>query len=159
MINRQRLLCLLLVGLLVLATFTLAADGSSGVWNGRLQPTADCQIGNLNDPVGEPVPDIFMGNEAYAFHVFPQDQCACSEGGFTMESVSQLLYFDSSQVPVTFQVEARLLAAIEDPTIGCWLPDQERCIGEIVTITIDGAEGGTGAAPNPFVPTATVPCS
>jgi len=83
-----------------------------------------CQIGNLNPPVGEPVPEIFQGEEAYAYHVYPPDQCACDEGGFALQTVSMLLYFTENQIPADLVVQGGLLGGVYDPSNDCWLPGE-----------------------------------
>ncbi len=104
-------------------------------------------IGNLNDPVGPPAADIFLGHETYAYHVFPPEQCSCSEDGFTPLTVSQLLYFDDSQIPATFQVEALLLAANFDTGSNCFVPGPVICNGPPTQFTITNQGSSQVTAP------------
>ncbi|MCP4292985.1 MAG: hypothetical protein GY780_14260 [bacterium] len=82
----------------------------------------DCQVGNLNPPVGPPVPDLFFGEEAYAYHVKPIDQCTSTEDGFILESVTQMLHFNTDQIPAVLIVKAALYSAQFDTPSGCWMP-------------------------------------
>lgn len=96
---------------------------------------ADCQVGNLNDPV-ENVPGIFLGNESYAYFIEPTATCGCNTPDFELLSVTQLLYFDEQQVPVTFTVEATLLGAVRG--VDCtFVPGPARCDPTPITYTID----------------------
>ncbi len=110
--------------LVLLVTVSLALAGSDGGSGLDLEPilTGDFQVGNLNSPVAPAVPDIFMGNEEYAFHIFPAEQTSCSEDGFILESISQRLFFDDSQVPANFVVQGVLLKADFDAGSNCWVP-------------------------------------
>ncbi len=108
-----------------------------GYWPGLVMAQGNCTIGNLNNPAGPPAGDIFLGHETYAYHVFPPDQCTCTEGGFIPLTVSQLLYFDSSQVPATFQVEALLLAADYNAATDCFLPGPIICSGTPMQVSVD----------------------
>lgn len=106
-----------------------------------------CTVGNTNDPLGPPATGIFMGNETYAFEVFPPSQCSCNEGGFLPLNVSQWLSFDANQVPANFTVRAQLLAAVPDPAgNGCFRPGGILCAGLPVQLTV--------SAPGPFLATA-----
>ncbi len=107
-----------------------------GFGSGPAMAQSDCTIGNLNNPAGPPAEDIFQGHETYAYHVYPPDQCGCTEGGFTPLAVSQLLYFDNTQVPATFQVEAMLLAADYEAATDCFLPGPVICNGPSLQITV-----------------------
>ena len=102
---------------LVALSGLVAASASAGP-----SPRGDCLVGNLNDPVGEPVPNIYFGNETYAYLINPADQCACTEEGFVVESISQLVYFGPEQIPFDVTVKAYLLAAVWDNLTGCWVP-------------------------------------
>ena len=100
----------------------------------------DCLVGNRNEPVGEPIENIFFGAETYAYYIHPIDQCACSEGGFAVETYNQLLHFRDGQYPVTFQVTAMLLEAIWDTGQNCWVPGPviEQTLPHDFTVTDGG---------------------
>ena len=123
--HRRHRLALWLAPVLLLVFWSLPAAAQDS-----------CTIGNLNDPAGPPAPDIFKANETYAYHVFPPEQCSCSEGGFIPTSVSQLLYFDTEQIPATFQVQAQLLAAVYDAGSGCYTPGVVICEGPPLQVTV-----------------------
>jgi len=89
----------------------------------------DFQVGNLNPFVPPSVPDLFTGNEKFAYLIFPPDQGTCNEGGIQLETVSMLLEFDPTQVPVTFAVQGGLLDAIWNPAMGRFEPGEEICMG------------------------------
>ncbi|MGD9546209.1 MAG: hypothetical protein AB7V45_01555 [Candidatus Krumholzibacteriia bacterium] len=127
-------ICLLILGA---AAGALAADLPAERWDHPAEATADCQIGNLNDAVGISGPELFTGNETFAYLVNPQDQCGCTEGGFTVETIYQLLYFEPQQVPALLQVVPRLLAVNLDPTTECMFPGPEVCLGQPVTILVE----------------------
>jgi len=128
----------LIVLLLVFSSAAaLAETGPYADWDGSTAANGDCQVGNLNDPVGPPAPDIFNGEESYAFHILPAEQCQCAEGGFKIESISMLLYFEEDQIPTTFEVRGSLLAAVFEPASDCWLPGPPLCQSDPLAMTID----------------------
>lgn len=96
----------------------------------------ECRIGNLNDPVGPPVPGIFMGHESYAYYVYPPETCSCQEEGFKLESVTQGLFFDDQQIPAVFNVQVLLLRAEFDPGQNCHVPGPVIFEGPEETIVI-----------------------
>lgn len=96
----------------------------------------DCTIGNLNQPAFF-APNIFTGEEAFAYLVQPQEQCPFEGGHFSLLSVTQLLQFEQNQVPVTYQVEAAILDAVWDPGLGCWLPAGTIHASLPVAVTVD----------------------
>jgi len=111
---------LLVTLLLITPAFVMGADAPGYDFETIL--FGDCQVGNLNPPVGPPAGGIFMGEEEYAYHIFPADQCNCSEEGFILESITQFLFFEPNQVPANLIVRGVLLKAVFDPSSGCWVP-------------------------------------
>jgi hypothetical protein len=83
----------------------------------------DCTVGNLNEPAFF-APDIFTGEQAFAYLVLPAERCAFAGGHFSLLNVTQLLHFEPQQLPTTLQVEAAILAAVWDPAAGCWIPGE-----------------------------------
>ncbi len=112
----------LLVVVLVVAIPFLALAGNVPGFNFETILDSDCQVGNLNPPGAPPVPGIFTGNESYAYHIYPADQCDCVEEGFVLEAITQYLYFEDEQIPAAFFVQGSLLKAEFDASIGCWVP-------------------------------------
>ncbi len=127
--------CLLILG--AAAAGALASGVPPERWDRPAATTVHCQIGNLHDPVRLPGPELFQGEESYAFLVHPPEQCGCTEGGFTVETVAHLLYFEPDQVPALLQVQARLLEALPDLTGLCRLPGPDVCLGPPQTILVD----------------------
>lgn len=123
---------------LVVAVFasSLAFAGSGEPVHYHPTVLGDFQVGNLNDPVGPPVPGIFMGEEAYAYHIYPADQCDCSQEGFQLESVSQFLFFDDQQFPLTLEVQGALLKADFDAANDCFVPGPLLHEGPIETVIV-----------------------
>lgn len=93
----------------------------------------DCRLGNLNPPA-DLVPGWFTGLERYAYLIEPSEQCDCPVG-FQLETITMLLNFDPTMVPVTFQAHGSLLAADLDPS-GYFVPGEELCTGPPVMIEI-----------------------
>lgn len=100
------------------------------------QSNESFSVGNLNTPVGEPLADVFFGNEDYAYLIYPPDQCTCTDNGFTLTAVNHLLFFDGTQLPVTLVVRAQLLAAQFDAANNMWRPDDVLFISDPITLTI-----------------------
>ncbi len=111
-----------LLSLLLLLTPVWALAGTNPPLEIPVVLSGDYQVGNLNAPGSAPVPGIFMGEEEYAYHILPAEQSDCSEDGFILESITQLLFFEENQVPVTLMVQAALLKADFDPSSDCWVP-------------------------------------
>ena len=134
-ISRKNQLPWLLVAFLVLCpVFVMASDDPGYDFETVL--FGDCQVGNLNPPVAPPVPGIFTGEEEYAYHIFPAEQCDCSEDGFILENITQFLFFDDLQVPANLLVQGALLKADFDPSSGCWVPGPILFEGPQITFTI-----------------------
>jgi hypothetical protein len=111
----------LVLGILLLCAATAGAAETPNVT--RLNTAlGDCMIGNLNPPVLPSVDGIVTGNEAFAYFVYPLEQCSCSEGGFLLEMIHMMLELLPHQVPAAFQAYGALHEAVYDPTTGCWLP-------------------------------------
>lgn len=119
---------------------------------GTLDAAGDCLVGNLNEPVGPPAPDIFQGHESYAYLVYPPDNCLCEQGGFTVQTITQVLYFDATQVPVTLQVQASLRLGVLDIGGTCWLPGPQVCLGPVIPVTITSPGFHWVTAPLPGCP-------
>lgn len=83
----------------------------------------DCTIGNLNQPALY-APNIFQGDEAYAYLVHPGEFCAFEGGHFSLLSVTQFLHFEDQQLPVTLVVEASIMEAVFDSGLGCDVPGE-----------------------------------
>jgi hypothetical protein len=101
--------------LLVLA---IALAGATG-----LLAQIVCQIGNLEDPVGAPVPNIVQGQQTFAYLVRPADQCNCSEGFAQLESTFMWLQFEPWMIPQNFFVRAGIRPAIWNDEFDRWEPD------------------------------------
>jgi len=101
-----------------------------------VDPSADCIVGNLNGPALPPVENVFMGHEQYAYHIYPAEQCDCSEGGFSVEAIHQLLHFSPEQIPAEFVVRAALMTATQDGTTGCWVPDQALFVSPPINVIV-----------------------
>ena len=130
--------------------FALAADAPG--YDFETIFFSDCQVGNLNPPVEPPVPGIFMGDEQYAYHIFPADQCDCSEDGFILESITQYLFFDELQVPADLLVQGALLKADFDPSNDCWVPGPLLYEGPQETFTIVDPGSVVIQVPTPNAP-------
>jgi len=89
-----------------------------------------------NGPVLPPVENVFEANEEYAYHIFPADQCNCSEGGFSVEAIHQLLHFTPEQIPAVFTVRAALMSAVQQGGAGCWVPDQPLFVSPPMNVII-----------------------
>lgn len=111
-----------LLAFLLFGTAVLAGQAPDQGFNAEAVFFGDCQVGNLNPPVGPPAPGIFEGDEAYAYHIFPSEQCDCTEDGFILESITQYLFFEDPQIPATFLVQGALLKADFDPSNNCYRP-------------------------------------
>jgi hypothetical protein len=132
---------------LVLATAaTVALAGSADdPFDGMPDPFAlegECRIGNLNPPVGPSYPEIFTGNQAFAYYVKPASQCSCAEERFKLEAISMLVDFDPNQIPQTLVITPSLLTAVFNPGSDCFEPGSPLCAGpdQIVTIDVPGIQ-------------------
>lgn len=81
-----------------------------------------CSIGNLNDPVGPPVPGIVQGRKAVAYLVVPDDDCGCPDPAVKLQSVFMALNFSPAQVPQQFQVHAGIRPAEPIPGTNSFKP-------------------------------------
>ncbi|MEN8005913.1 MAG: hypothetical protein ABFS42_02820 [Candidatus Krumholzibacteriota bacterium] len=149
MMKMHHFKCLLIaVTLLVAAGVALAGDGSGGIdLPDSYLPNGDCLIGNLNPPVIPSYPDVFTGNEAYAYHVKPSDQCGCPEEHFTLETITMLVDFEANQIPQTLAVTPSLLSAVFNAGSGCFEPGPPLCIGPDIVVNVN----------DPGIQTITVP--
>ena len=118
------------------ALLSLAASDLP-TWDNHLEANGDCLVGNLNDPQGAPLAGYFDGHQMIAYFISPGSQCSCDEGGFKLESVNHLLYFDDQNVPASLAVRAGLLAAEYDAASGTWVPGHILCESTPVIIPID----------------------
>ncbi len=119
----QTLRIAMVLVLLVFHTGTLALAGPvADDFEPMVAPTADCIVGNTNAPGLPPVDDVFHGREKYAYLIFPEEECNCTEDGFKLEAVHQMLDFTMDQTPSEFVVSAGLMTAIVDGTTGCLIP-------------------------------------
>ncbi|MCP4570983.1 MAG: hypothetical protein GY838_01400 [bacterium] len=85
--------------------------------------TPDCTVGNLNQPALF-APNIFTGEEAFAYLIEPSGLCQFEGGHFSLMNVTQLLSFEDQQLPATLQVEAAIMEARWDDSFGCLLPGE-----------------------------------
>ncbi|HOX24865.1 MAG TPA: hypothetical protein PLL30_03755 [Candidatus Krumholzibacteria bacterium] len=114
--------------LTVLVVLALGAGAALAQSGGR--------IGNLNDPVPPSVPGLLVGNQVFAYLVMPDEQVACPDGGFILQTVAMTLDFTAEQVPATITVNAGLLDAhLEDN--GFYVPGGEIGTSPEITVTID----------------------
>jgi hypothetical protein len=81
-----------------------------------------CSIGNLNDPVGPPVPGIVQGKRAVAYLVIPDNQCGCADPSVQLQRIFMGLHFDTGQVPQQFQVHAGIRPAVPIPGTNSYKP-------------------------------------
>lgn len=121
---------LILVTLAALATLGAVGLLAQSVW----------QIGNLNDPVGLPVPNIVHGEQTFAYLVHPAEQCNCTEGFVQLENTLFWLHFDPWMIPRNFEVRPGLRPAIWNPSIDRWVPGGYFYEGP--SIVVDVADAG-----------------
>ncbi len=126
-----------LVTLMFSVPMAFAGNGDDANFDFEAVLFRDCQVGNLNPPVGPPVPDIFMGNETYAYHIIPGEQCSSNFDGFILESITQLLQFNIDQIPASLVVHPSLLMATFDTGSDCWVPGPSLYDGPSQTFNID----------------------
>jgi len=81
-----------------------------------------CSIGNLNDPVGAPVPGIVQGKKAIAYFVVPDNDCGCPDPAVQLQRVFMALHFSPAQVPQQFQVHAGIRPAEPIPGTNHYKP-------------------------------------
>ncbi len=134
---KQRLFFILIASLLLVVT--AAQSGERGEVRFQVVPSArtDCQVGNLNNPVPPPVPDIFQGLQEYAYFIYPPDQCSCPDNGFMIENVNMWLHFDPNMIPVSFVVRGGLREAVWDPAADCYVPGDVICMSDETVYQID----------------------
>ena len=125
------------VSLLIFASLAMAGSGENSGNNIETILLGDCRVGNLNPPSGELVPDIFMGDETYAYHIFPSTLCTSNLDGYILESISQLLDFNTDQIPAAFSVQPILLSANFDSGTDCWIPGPPLYEGPTQTFSIN----------------------
>ena len=141
-----------LIALMITVPLALAGNDDDCGYDFEFIPLSDCQVGNLNPPVGPPVPDIFMGDESYAYHIFPAEQCDSNDEGFILESITQLLHFNADQVPALLNVQPSLLEAVFDTGTDCWVPGPSIYDGPIQTFSIEDCGIITIETPTPDAP-------
>ncbi len=141
-----------LVALIFTVPLAFAGNGETVGYDYETILFGDCQVGNLNPPVAPPAPDIFMGDETYAYHILPAEPCQGNENGFILESISQLLDFNIDQVPADLIVQPALLVADFDSVSGCWVPGAPLYDGPVQTFEIFDSGIFTVQTPTPDAP-------
>jgi hypothetical protein len=94
-------------------------------------------VGNPPNGGQPPIPELFFGEEEWAYLIFPPDQCDCPEEGFQLLRVSMQLAFNEGQLPVIFSALAFLREAIVDPETGCFVPGEAIYFSPPVSFTFD----------------------
>ncbi len=82
-----------------------------------------CQVGNLEDPIGLPVVNVFEGAATYAYLIHPIDQCECPDGFIQLQDAFMWLEFEPMMVPVNFTVRAGIRSAFYNAALNQWEPD------------------------------------
>jgi hypothetical protein len=137
---------------ILIAPLTLASSGEDAEYDFETILLGDFLVGNLNPPVAPPVPDIFMGEESYAYYIYPADQTNCTDDGFVLESITQRLFFDDQQVPANLVARGALLKADFDPVSDCWVPGPVLYEGPEETFSIIDNGSVTIQVPTPDAP-------
>jgi len=142
---RQRLLLLVVIGLVGLSSAALAGkpevlnavkidqDPVSSQTLGGAAATA-CYLGNTNDPAYY-INGWLTGDEAYKFLFHPRltNQCGCPYG-FRITTVHFFLYFPDIRARVPIWVD--LENALWDPVLQCWVPGPEDCVSPTYTVQV-----------------------
>ncbi len=142
----------LILLILLMATSALAAIGEDNNFDYEIIALGDCQVGNLNLPTNAPAPNIFEGDETYAYHIEPISQCTSMFDGFVLESITQLLHFNDLQLPATLIVQPSLLLADFDVGNNCWVPGPPIYDGPSQTFTFSDIGLTTVQVPTPGAP-------
>ena len=97
---------------------TLILIGAAG-----LMAQIVCQIGNLEEPIGPPIPGIVQGEQVFAYLVHPIEQCNCADGFVQLQEIFMWLEFEPVVVPQNFMVRAGIRRAKYDAALDLWAPD------------------------------------
>lgn len=144
---RQRLLLLVMVGLLGLSSAALAGKpevltavkiDQVPVVSQTLGGAAvtECYLGNTNDPAWF-IRGWLTGNEAYKFLFHPRltNSCGCPYG-FRITKVHFYLYFEAADIACTVPLWADLENALWDPALQCWVPGPEDCVSPVYNVRV-----------------------
>jgi hypothetical protein len=131
------------------ALFALAAFLPADWTQARDGVQAECQVGNPVEIGQPPVPELFFGNQEWAYLIYPPDQCDCPEGGFQLDRVNMDLSLNPGQVPVIFSASAFLREAIYNAETGCYVPGEVLYFSPPVTFTFDEPGVYTITVPTP----------
>lgn len=142
MCHTRPIVSVLTVCLIFTAALAGAADDPFGDLPDPFALEGECRIGNLNPPVGPSYPEIFDGNQAFAYYVKPASQCSCEQGQFNLETISMLVDFGPNQVPQTLVITPSLLAAEFNAGSNCLEPGTTLCAGpdQVVNIDVPGIQ-------------------
>jgi len=117
---------LILAGVAGLALVVgILAAVPAGLIQARDGAQVDCQVGNPGVMGQDPVPEIFGGEEEWAYLIYPPEQCDCPQGGFRLLNVNMELAIDPPPGGVDFAAVAILREAIFDPDTDCYVPGDE----------------------------------
>lgn len=126
--------------ILTTCLFLMAASALAGAGYERPDtyiPNGDCLVGNLNPPIGPSYPDVFMGNESYAYYFNPSQGCSCPEDYFRLDTISMMVDFSEEQLPQTLVITPAMYSAVIDPGSGCLIPGVALCVGPDVTFVVN----------------------
>ena len=93
------------------------------------------RIGNLNDPV-QSIPDLLVGDQNFAYLVFPDQQVSCPDGGCSLLNVNMYLDFTAQQVPQTITVSGGFITAVPDPDGEGFIPGGDLCVTPPIQVNI-----------------------
>lgn len=89
---------------------------------GLLAAQQICLIGNLEVPVGPPVPGLVEGMPSFAYLVHPIEQCGCPEPFVQLQTLAMWLAFEPSMIPQQFVARAGIRQAVWNAALNRWAP-------------------------------------